>query len=259
MKRNLIKLTTLALAVLILYMAFIKVRSLGVDDGGPGLAVRWEGFYHDYNYRDVGESLNQCLGKPLFQKGRLLRSAGWFSGWSCDEVGNPDRIFSLNYSPGRNERYFCQGDTGRVIGRFFNPNTQLSDLEFPETWNNERIRKPTCRFIHEILQALSDGRKTLVHCSAGRDRTGTISALITALAAEEAGQLTPQMLEAIECDYRKTQSLGREKYGRQRRFIRHMLDKGGVSFFLQQQCGLDSQFLTRASTRMLDTNRLPGH
>lgn len=251
MLKRFILVLAIVFVALMLYMAFIKIRSLDYSDGGPALTVRWEGFYHDYNFRDVGKSLNECLGRTVFQPDLLTRSAGWFSGWSCDGIGNPNIIFSLNYAPEKKERFFCQGRKDKNISQFHNPRTKLSDLEFVKTWNNDRMRKPACRFMEEILEALAEEKKILVHCDAGRDRTGTISALVAAMAAEEKNLLTPSMLEAIECDYRKTKSLSRQKHGRMKRFIKTLQAGGGIGYFLQRQCNLDPQLISDASKTLI--------
>ena len=80
-------------------MTWAKFKSLGEEDNEQPLAIRYEGFYHDMNHRDLGQSINNCLEEDIFKKDVVHRSAVWFSGWSCSKVGDPDVIFSLNYSP----------------------------------------------------------------------------------------------------------------------------------------------------------------
>lgn len=241
----------LLLIVLIAYAAWIKIRSLIYEDGGPPLAIRWEGFYHDMNARDVGASLNQCLGENLFNEDILVRSAGWFSGWSCDKVGEPDIIYSLNYSPSNQERFFCQSQNQKVIGRYFNPEIQFKDLEFIETWKDSSVSVPACRFLKDMFVSILDDKKLLVHCDAGRDRTGTVSAMMVALAAESIGRLDESMKVAIECDYRKTGSLSEDKFGRMASFIQQLENQGGVSAFLQQTCQIDSSVLALVASKLV--------
>ena len=93
----------------------------------------------------------------------------------------------------------------------------------------------------------------LIHCDAGRDRTGVISALLIAMASEKAGLLDEKMINAIECDYRKTQSLAKEKYGRMSNFIRNLINRGGVSEFLLEQCNLPTHIISKASERILSS------
>ena len=83
----------------------------------------------------------------------------------------------------------------------------------------------------------------LIHCDAGRDRSGAVSALLIAMAAEKSGLLDERMISAIECDYRKTQSLIEDKYGRMSNFIRNLkniivLSGAGFSIYIYYH-GLD--------------------
>ena len=94
----------LVLVFLLLIMAWTKYKSIDDGKNEQSLAIRWEGFYHDMNHRDIGQSINDCLGEKIFNENVFHRSAGWFSGLSCSRVGNPDEIFSLNYSPIKKER-----------------------------------------------------------------------------------------------------------------------------------------------------------
>lgn len=239
-----------ALCVLLfIFMGWVKYRSLGSNPEGLPLAIRWEGFYHDMNHRDVGASLNQCLGKRLFREEVLHRSAGWFSGWSCEKVGSPEVIYSLNYSPSLKERYFCHVEGDKNIGRYFNPDLQLNDLEFMESWEHPAMRGAACRFLDEILSSMIAEKKILLHCDAGRDRTGALTALLVAMAAQAKGELHDEMINAIECDYRKTESLVPEKYGRMQRFIKGIGNRGSVAEFLQNQCGISEEKTLRAASQ----------
>ena len=234
-------------------MAWAKFKSLGEEDNEQPLAIRYEGFYHDMNHRDLGQSINNCLEEDIFKKDVVHRSAVWFSGWSCSKVGDPDVIFSLNYSPIKKERFFCHEPEEKIIGKFFNDEIVLNDLEFISNWEDEKIRIPTCLFYENILIDIIAGKKVLIHCDAGRDRSGAISALLIAMAYEKAGLLDERMIRAIECDYRKTQSLAKEKYGRMSNFIRNLINRGGVSEFLIEQCNLPEKFISRASERILSS------
>ena len=162
-------------------MAWTKFKSIGEEHNKQPLAIRYEGFYHDMNHRDLGQSINNCLEDDIFKNDVVHRSAGWFSGWSCSKVGNPDVIFSLNYSPIKKERFFCHESEEKIIGKFFNDEIVLNDLEFILNWENEKIRIPTCLFYENILIDIIAGKKVLIHCDAGRDRSGAISALLIAM------------------------------------------------------------------------------
>ena len=232
-------------------MAWTKFKSLGKEHNEQPLAIRYEGLYIDKNYRDLGQSINDCLAEDIFKKDVVHRAAGWFSGWSCSNVGNPDVIFSLNYSPIKKERFFCHEQDGKNIGKFYNDEIVLNDLEFISNWENEKIRVPTCLFYENILLDIIAEKKVLIHCDAGRDRSGAVSALLIAMAAEESGFLDERMISAIECDYRKTASLIEDKYGRMSNFIRNLKNSGGVDEFLIQKCNLPANIISKASKRIL--------
>ena len=234
-------------------MAWTKFKSIGEEHNEQPLAIRYEGFYHDMNHRDLGQSINHCLEEDIIKSNVVHRAAGWFSGWSCSKVGNPDVIFSLNYSPIKKERYFCHKPEEKIIGKFFNDEIVLNDLEFISNWEDEKIRIPTCLFYENILIDIIAGKKVLIHCDAGRDRSGAISALLIAMASEKAGLLDERMIRAIECDYKKTQSLAKEKYGRMSNFIRNLINRGGVSEFLIEKCNLPTHIISKASERILSS------
>ena len=243
----------LVLVFLLLIMAWTKYKSIDDGQNEHPLAIRWEGFYHDMNHRDIGQSINDCLGEKIFNENVFHRSAGWFSGWSCSRVGNPDEIFSLNYSPIKKERYFCHEGETKIIGKFFNDEIVLNDLEFIENWENEKIRIPTCLFFENILLGIIADKKVLIHCDAGRDRSGTLSALLIAMASEKSGLLDEKMINAIECDYRKTTSLMADKYGRMSIFIRNILKRGRVNEFLLSQCNFPIKIISEASEKIISS------
>ena len=110
----------LILVAMLTIMAWTKFKSLGEEHNEQPLAIRYEGLYIDNNYRDIGQSINDCLAEDIFKKDVVHRAAGWFSGWSCSNVGNPDVIFSLNYSPIKKERFFCHEQDGKNIRKFYN-------------------------------------------------------------------------------------------------------------------------------------------
>jgi hypothetical protein len=214
-----------------LYIARIYYASL---DPGHDLNVKLEGFVIDWNFRDAGASFNTCAGAPRLREGRLFRAAVWFSGWSCSSVGNPDVIYTLNFKPDHPREYFCRAPEGNRIGRHFNTKAELNDLELGQTWDD------ACGFFADSFAHLAKGERVLVHCDAGRDRTGTYAALIEALVSEARAPLDEAAYAAIECDYRRSASLVPEKYGRMQRFLTDVTAKdGSVKSFLVRQCQLD--------------------
>lgn len=216
------------------------------------LAIRWEGLWIDNNFRDIGESMNQCIGSgAIFAPNIILRSNVWFSGWSCNSVGNPVSIYSLNRSKVRKEVYFCRTDKNtNVVGRYFQDDDfVLNDLEFLSTWEDPKAVTIACAYFRETFKAIADGQRILVHCDAGKDRTGTYAALVTALTAERLGILNENMLDAIECDYRKSKTLEKDKYNRMRAFISEIITQGGVEQFFKTQCKIESDVLHSVADR----------
>jgi len=210
----------------------------------PGTAI--EGLIGKTNHRDVGESMNACLGKSVVREGVLSRANRYFSGWSCAAVGNPDVIFTLNHDPAKaNEppQGCRREDDSWLIGTWNNDDLKYNDIEFLSTWNEPKFVKLFCTTMRLELEALVAGRKVLLHCDAGRDRTGANTALLLALASEERGELNEKFVDAVECDYRKSKSIVQEKYGRMQNFIKEMkargdtlVPQGGVRAFLSTTC-----------------------
>lgn len=202
------------------------------------LTFKWEGaLERNINFRDAGASINECIGREVLPEQRLLRSSRFYSGWSCDAVGNPDQIFSLDTYPEDGRRFYCRVDSGRLVGQSFQT-VQLSDLEFEETWENHpAFVTATCKNISEILKVLAHGKRALIHCDAGRDRTGAVTALVAAYLVEEQMELNEVVIQGIECDYRKSRSLKPYKYGRVEAFLKNIVEKhGSVRAFLVKQC-----------------------
>lgn len=251
-KRKSLIILTLVLSIFLLYLGWIKFRATGYKTE-YALAVRWEGLYKDKNFRDIGASINQCYGSDVMRTGLVFRSNGWFSGWSCNEVGNPEAIFSLNFNPEEREAFYCwnSDDKKPNIGKIFNPNIRLNKLEFLETWENkDEIRNSACRFIQEIFISIQENKITLIHCDAGRDRTAALASLLAAMTAEYNNMLNQNMLNAIECDYRKTKSLTPKKYGRMEKFIKDITTNRSISQFLESYCKISENF-TKKTASML--------
>jgi protein tyrosine/serine phosphatase len=97
----------------------------------------------------------------------------------------------------------------------------------------------TCSFIGDALNELQQGKRLLIHCEAGRDRTGAVTALLAGLLLEDDGNLSDAEIKAIECDYRKSASLNPSKYGRIESLLRELRQMGGVRRFIAERCGLE--------------------
>jgi len=238
--------------VLLLGLALFAARIWLQSREGPGdLAVKWEGAVNDRNARDLGASLNECLGEPYFAPGKVWRSAQWFSGWSCDGVGNPDVILSLNAEPGHDTRYYCRADDENRVGLMTTLTSELNNLELRETWDDPAQRAGACWYLKEALAALAAGRRILVHCEAGRDRTGAVSGLLAAIALEAGGRLDTRGIEAVECDYRRSASLKPVKYGRLAALLTQLQAEGGPTTMLAKTCGLEPEALRAAGQAFL--------
>lgn len=251
MKKWTLRIIIFIFVSLLCHLTWVKMRSLWIESDLP-LVIRMEGFYLDKNFRDVGDSINQCYGEPVMKKGKIMRSNGWFSGWECSEVGDPEVIYSLNFDPKKNEKYFCWNSeqSDAKVGKVFNPNIKLHDLEFMKTWSDNEMRQSTCRIFDDMFQSIGQNKKVLYHCNAGRDRTGAFSAVLAALAAEAANMLDEKMVNAIECDYRKTKSLRKSKYGRMANFLNEIRQKGTIKDFLKSSCGIDEVALRDAEKNL---------
>ncbi|MCX6124952.1 MAG: tyrosine-protein phosphatase [Proteobacteria bacterium] len=205
----------------------------------PALTFKWEGFLSEkINFRDTGESINACLGRRVLPVGKILRSSHFFSGWPCSSIGNPDEIFSLDTFPADGRKFYCRDSGGLKVGHTFQT-YELNNLEFIETWaNHPDMAMAACKNIRGSLEALSAEKSVLIHCEAGRDRTGAVSALVAAFLLEQQRVLDEVVIGGIECDYRKSKSLKPEKYGRISALLKDIIiQNGSVHGFLAKYCG----------------------
>ncbi len=217
----------------------------------------WIGFF-DYrlNFRDVGQSLNGCLGQDVFRTGKIYRSNRYFSGWDCEKINNPQKIYSLNFSPWNPHAYYCALPNGQeIVGLHPNTDFEISDIERISNWNSSKFRESMCWFVKENIRDLIEKRSFLFHCDMGQDRTGAYSALLASALAGQAGFRDASLVNAIECDYEKTHSLEKEKRGRMINFIKQLEIHGGSSLFLQKQCGIKASDIYKASQEFMVQKR----
>lgn len=202
--------------------------------------------------------MNSCLEanglSPVFKEKQLFRSNKWFSGWSCEDVGDPTRIVTLNHQPRRRWRYFCRKENGEKLeGIYKNREFELNNIEFIDTWRSKEQRKAICGNIQSIVEGISHSERTLFHCEAGRDRTGAVAGIVSSLVYEGMGhQIDAKFLAALECDYQKSPSLKEHKYGRVKKFVEDAIsESSSVTAFIEKQCSIDKDTLARASQNLV--------
>jgi hypothetical protein len=222
-------------ALLLIFAAWAYGPALTHRD--KALTFKPEGLFDEkLNFRDAGLSINECSGQQQLPAGKLLRASEFFSGWSCARVGEPDVIYSLNFVASDGDQFYCRASEGVVVGRHFQT-SEISDIELPESWHQKPEQtRDVCQFLLRAREDLQSGKRVLVHCEAGRDRTGAVIALLAAMELETRGPLTDQQIAAIECDYRKSKSLKPYKYGRMTAMLQRMRELGGVTKFLTATC-----------------------
>lgn len=213
----------------------------------------WIGFF-DYrlNFRDVGQSLNKCLKKEVFNTGLVYRSNKYFSGWSCDKINNPNKIYSFNFSPWNPHSYYCEMEHGiRKYG--FHPNTtfEINDIENFDNWKKLEFKETMCTFFEKTILDLTNKSSFLFHCDVGRDRTGAFAAMLSAMALEQKKLLNESTIDAIECDYEKTSALEKHKIGKMKNFISEQQKNGGISHFLQKECGINKDLMEKAANSFI--------
>jgi hypothetical protein len=59
------------------------------------------------------------------------------------------------------------------------------------------------------------------------------------------------MINAIECDYEKTSALEKHKIGRMKEFMLEMQSKGGVSKFIEAECNIKPEILSKAADQFI--------
>jgi hypothetical protein len=232
----------------------VFVLSLGIyylyaKDRDAAYPRNWQGALSGrLNFRDLGQSLNQCLQQDVFEEGLIFRANKNFTGWSCNQIQNPKTIYSLNYDPEKPQQYFCEEDNGQIlVGKHFNETFVIKDIIDLKNWEDPEFKDTMCTFLQDTVADLANRRKFLYHCDAGRDRTGALSAILAMIAAEEQNLDRTEVINAIECDYRKTSTLEEEKKGLMKTFLTHMQSQGGVSHFVETTCRIPKQTLVDAS------------
>lgn len=251
------KLVYSLLFLLIGCFLFIFLQSRYKSDKEKYEPKFWLGFF-DYrlNFRDLGESLNQCLGQTRFKTHVIYRSNKYFSGWSCDKIGNPDKIYSLNFNPKEPHRFFCLEKNGdHLQGISHNPTFEIFDIENLDNWKNPEFNTALCGFFQNAIEDLNHNKSFLFHCDVGRDRTGAFAAMLTLMLAEQENLVDEHLINAIECDYEKTSSLEFEKFGKMAKFAKTLSKEGGISNFIEKQCHADPLQIKNAAKHFISHER----
>ena len=202
------------------------------------LVFHIEGFGNRTNYRDLGKSLNECQGLVEYNEGVLGRAKRQFSGMPCSLVGSPDMIVSLNHRIGSKKAYYCRNlPLDLKVGKHFNQHKTLHDLEFLATWKNDAVMaEEACRSIAAIIEGVNKSNHVLFHCDAGRDRTGAVAALLGGLVLEETAERA-KVVEALDCDYQKSQNLTSSYKPRIRNFLKEVYkENASIKTFLEAYC-----------------------
>jgi|GEM_PF-4101137 len=197
-----------------------------------------EGFAGRTNFRDLGQSINACVGNPLLTEDLLYRAKRQFSGLPCSLVGSPDKIYSLNHVTGSEKSYYCrQANLKPHFGIHLNTKLTLQDLEFYETWESKpEMAVEACKFISAITKDAMQKSTVLFHCDAGRDRTGALSALFAGLALEKITSHSA-VIDAAACDYHKSKNLPDSFKPRIQNFLKTAYQNhGSIQKFLIHFC-----------------------
>lgn len=204
------------------------------------------------NFRDVGESLNKCLNRKKFVTNRIFRSNKFFSGWSCDKINNPDNIYSFNYNPKNPQKYFCMDkNSEKKFGISFNKNFIINDISNLNLWHQTEYKETMCTYFLYALQDLAQNHSFLLHCDAGRDRTGDFIAILVYILLEERHLNTVEAINALECDYEKTSSLELKQIGHIKNFLTNIKNKKDLKKFIQSQCNISNELITKASQNFI--------
>jgi protein-tyrosine phosphatase len=118
------------------------------------------------NLRDLGETVNILSGQSLMQEGKLFR--GGSINELFDESELPPIASIINLRTGKDKRF---------------PRLQQLHIPAADSVENYATSDHKVRYwLNQVLTALvyQSSFPTLIHCTAGKDRTGVVAALILA-------------------------------------------------------------------------------
>lgn len=118
------------------------------------------------NFRDVGATINVFAGRSVLREGALLRGGKIDFVDDARSIGNPRFILNLRRGP----------DPDLNV-----PSVQIAADDRQE--NYESANPAVRRWLTRVLDQLADAAAEppiLIHCAAGRDRTGVVVAAVLA-------------------------------------------------------------------------------
>ena len=213
-----------------------------------------EGFYLPIDFRDVGASLNECAspGRALFSEGIFTRSNRYFSGHSCDRIGNPDVIYTLSYDPWQRWEYYCAKQNGKVkVGRYANDFFEIDNIERMSNWENPEFSGVMCGELNSMIDNIAENKRIHIHCNRGRDRTGAAVAILIKLFSDDRLLPSDYANQLAECDYEKTASIHDEHRGHILRFLRRDFRRAGGSENFINRCDIDRVRLSAAAKNFI--------
>ncbi len=217
-------------------------------------------FYPSVNFRDFALIVNHCEGREVLRRGKVFRSGYWGFEDKEHTRGLFERLGIIAVIDLRNGKDRGLSDErGRPFYADFVRNyfyVPLEALDFEKTAgyvgsfspsknNYYGIVEYQAEKVGEVLRLIADFTErgaVLVHCIAGRDRTGVVMAILQKLLGVSD--------ECVIEDYMST------FFGVRREYIEFLLDTlenkyGGVEQWALEKAGLTRDDLNRLRSRLL--------
>ncbi len=241
-----------SLIVLSLIYIFI-LRKIYTHHASQPEPIFWQGaLKYRINFRDVGKSLNQCLGRKQFADNLMFRSNKNFSGWNCDKIQSPKTIYSFNFDPDTPQTYYCLNNNNqKQFGIKFNDNFVINNINILNFWDDLKFSKTMCAYFFNALNDLANQNSFLFHCEVGRDRTGDFAAMLTYILLEDMRMNTNEMINALECDYSKTSAIKKHHIGHVKSFLTNIKNNNGLKTFIQSKCQIPDSLIHQAANNFI--------